>query len=181
MDGHMDGETRGRTDEQTLIKRCKEASKNMFLVRDEDEVIPTATAPDTPQEAEASAAGEADISEGFQLVLGNSTDNPKAVLSIGGNAEAWARPINWTQDALPLDLQIRHEKKDKYQTPLVRRLRNLQKQMTKKLKGGRQKSPHFLSQVFFVTVLDGELQNQSVSYYKFFFKEPGFQVETGRY
>ena len=145
------------------------------MVSDEDEVIPTATAPDVPPEAETSAAGEvetsaageAEISESFQLVLGNSTDNPKSVLSVGGKPKAWGRRVNWTQDALPLDLQIRHEKKDKHQTPLVRRLHHLQKQMTKKLKGGSRKDPHFLSQTFFVPVFDGELQNQSVSFYTF--------------
>ena len=105
--------------------------------------------------------------ESFHLALGDVTgkSNSAAVLSIGANAKTWSNRINWIQDQLPLGLQIVHEKKDRHKTPLVRRIHYHQKFITKKLRSGRRKDPNFLTQVFFVPVLDGELLNQSVGFW----------------
>ena len=130
----------------------------------------TTTNPDTSSAAETAAGGDSNedaIAGNFQLALGGSTGNAneKAVLSIGANAMSWRKRVNWAQDENPLGLLIVHKRRDKHQTPLVIRLRHTQKQMAKKLQGRRLKDQHFLDQMFYVPIFDGELHNQSVCHH----------------
>ena len=140
-----------------------------FFCRDDQDVIPATTAPheESSLAAESTVVGETngdETAESFQLAPGDYVAHSKAVLSIGATAKTWSNQINWIQDFLPLGLQIAHERKDKYQTPLVQRLHYHQKQIAKKVRNGKRKDPIYLQQMFFIPVFDGELLNQSVGY-----------------
>ena len=142
-------------------------SNKRSIYSHQDEVIPASNVPDTSPTTDTAAVGELiedEIADNLELALADSTGNSNAVLLIRGSAKAWRRRVNWVQDDLPLGLEIVHETDDKHRTRLVKRLCHLQKQIAKKCKGARGKDPRFLGQMFFVTILDGELHNQSVGY-----------------
>ena len=85
------------------------------------------------------------------------TGNSKAVLAIGATAKAWLRQIHWVDTSLPLGLVFKYKASNKHRTPVVQRCQRLQKRLAKRFRGRPGNS-----EKFYVAVLEGELENESV-------------------
>ena len=114
--------------------------------------------------AESTVASTAeDKTEDFKVADPKFSGNPKAILAIGATAKSWLHQVNWTHSPLPLGLQFKYKAGNKSRTPLVQRCQHLQQRLAKRFRGRGRNDAAASSEMFFVSVLEGDLINQSVS------------------
>ena len=100
----------------------------------------------------------------FTLCPKENSSHRQAIFAIGGSARLWQKhqKTNWTADENPLNVSIIYSEPDKWQTPLIYRIRNLQKALSKKLVGRNRNNPTITERLHYIPVLDGEVKNQEV-------------------
>ena len=101
----------------------------------------------------------------FEIASKDAVVNSKAVLAIGNTVEGWHRLLDWRVGlfSTQLKLNLLDNKSDFWHHPLVQRMSRLRRKVRKTV-GRRRNDPMWISQKIYVPVLDGEIENQSVSH-----------------
>ena len=127
----------------------------------------SAASPSTRVLTQSPAATTLEQSEVFKIVPKEYCSNSDAIFAIGGTAKLWRsnEKADWTSAPNPLNISIICNK-DKWQTPLIARIKRLQRAITKSLKGRNWNNVTKLGEMHYVSVLKGEVLDQEVWVYE---------------
>ena len=122
----------------------------------------SAVDPVTPSQPPSPTAS--DLPDIFTLYPKENCKHRGAIFAIGGSARLWHKheKTNWTSSENPLNVSIIYGSPNKWQTPLIHRIRNLQKHLSSKLVGRNRNKPTVTERYHYIPVLNGEVKNQEV-------------------
>ena len=95
---------------------------------------------------------------GFHICDSTQATNKDAILTLAAPCKLWAGKNDWYGDQI---LQIRFGPVPS-KTPIISRLKRYEEKAKKILQGRHRNLPEFLNKVLFMSILEGELLNQSV-------------------